>query len=90
MVSPRDTLLRGQSIIKYVLIIAIIGVVIVLAGPDVTGAIRNQFNLIGYEATNNICGYDENAAVKTTSDKLFPLSYFEIVESPYSDWTTWS
>ncbi len=46
-VSSRGTLLRGQSIIEYVLIIAIIGLVIVFAGPGVAGAIRNQFNLVG-------------------------------------------
>lgn len=36
-VSPRRTRLRGQSIIEYVLIIAIIGLVIVFAGPGVAG-----------------------------------------------------
>ena len=46
-VSPRGTLLRGQSIIEYVLIIAVIGLVIVFAGPGVASAIRNQFNLVG-------------------------------------------
>ena len=46
-VSPRGTLLRGQSIIEYVLIIAVIGLVIVYAGPGVAGAISNQFNLVG-------------------------------------------
>lgn len=46
-VSPRNTRLRGQSIIEYVLIIAVIGLVIVFAGPGVAGAIRNQFNLVG-------------------------------------------
>ena len=46
-VSPRGTRLQGQSIIEYVLIIAIIGLVIVFAGPGVAGAIRNQFNLVG-------------------------------------------
>jgi len=45
-VSPRGARLRGQSIIEYVLIIAIIGLVIVFAGPGVAGAIRNQFNQI--------------------------------------------
>lgn len=38
-VSPRGALLRGQSIIECVLIIAIIGLVIVFAGPGVAGAI---------------------------------------------------
>ena len=51
-VSPRGTLLRGQSIIEYVLIIAIIGLVIVFAGPGVAGAIRNQFNLVGNTVNN--------------------------------------
>ncbi len=46
-VSPRGALLRGQGIIEYVLIIAVIGLVIVFAGPGVAGAIRNQFNLVG-------------------------------------------
>lgn len=46
-VSPRNTRLRGQSIIEYVLIIAVIGLVIVFSGPGVAGAIRNQFNLVG-------------------------------------------
>lgn len=45
-VSPRNTCLRGQGIIEYVLIIAIIGLVIVFAGPSVAGAIRNQFNQV--------------------------------------------
>ena len=45
-VSSRNTRLRGQSILEYVLIIAIIGLVIVFAGPGVAGAIRNQFNLV--------------------------------------------
>ena len=46
-VSPRNTLrLRGQSIIEYVLIAAVIGLVVVFAGPQVSGAIRNQFNQV--------------------------------------------
>lgn len=46
-VARRAAQLRGQGIIEYVLIIAIIGLVIVFAGPGVAGAIRNQFNLVG-------------------------------------------
>ena len=45
-VSPRSARLRGQSIIEYVLIIALIGLVIVFAGPAVAGAIRNQFSQV--------------------------------------------
>jgi len=55
-VSPRSTRLRGQSIIEYVLIIAIIGLVIVFAGPGVAGAIRNQFNLVGNTVNNGTVG----------------------------------
>mgnify|MGYP000835876045 CR=1 FL=1 len=55
-VSPRNTRLRGQSIIEYVLIIAIIGLVIVFAGPGVAGAIRNQFNLVGNTVNSGTAG----------------------------------
>ena len=132
-VSPRGALLRGQSIIEYVLIIAVIGLVIVFAGPGVAGAIRNQFNLVGNtvnngtvggtegggwekselrtkmnsgeiwnlmpadfqskvkavsKLTNNVGGgsANKNAAVIATSDKLFLLSYSEIV--PTSHWAS--
>ena len=55
-VSPRNTRLRGQSIIEYVLIIAVIGLVIVFAGPGVAGAIRNQFNLVGNTVNSGTTG----------------------------------
>ena len=55
-VSPRNTRLRGQSIIEYVLIIAIIGLVIVFAGPGVAGAIRNQFNLVDNTVNSGTVG----------------------------------
>ena len=58
-VSPRGTLLRGQSIIEYALIIAVIGLVIVFAGPGVAGAIRNQFNLVGNTVNNGTNGTAE-------------------------------
>ena len=46
-VSPRFTRhLKGQSTIEYVLIIAIIVLVVLIAGPWVSSAIRNQFNLV--------------------------------------------
>ena len=51
-IARRAVNLRGQSIIEYVLIIAIIGLVIVFAGPGVAGAIRNQFNLVGNTVNN--------------------------------------
>ena len=57
-ISPRGRIahravnLRGQSIIEYVLLIAVIGLVIVFAGPGVAGALRNQFNLVGNTVNN--------------------------------------
>lgn len=45
-VSPRNTRLRGQSIIEYVLIAAVIGLVVVFVGPQVSGVIRNQLNQV--------------------------------------------
>lgn len=46
-VSPRNTRhLRGQSTLEYALIAVVIGLVVVFAGPQVAGAIRNQFNQI--------------------------------------------
>lgn len=38
--------LKGQSTLEYVLIIAIIVLVVLIAGPLVSSAIRNQFNLV--------------------------------------------
>ena len=55
-VAHRAARLRGQSIIEYVLIIAVIGLVIVFAGPGVAGAIRNQFNLVGNTVNNGTSG----------------------------------
>ena len=60
-VSPRNTRLRGQSIIEYVLIIAVIGLVIVFAGPGVAGAIRNQFNLVGNTLNSGTNGGTEGS-----------------------------
>ena len=37
---------KGQSTVEYVLIIAIIVLVILIAGPGVSSAIRNQFNVV--------------------------------------------
>ena len=46
-VSPRNTRrLRGQSTVEYVLIIAIIVLVVLIVGPLVSSAIRNQFNTV--------------------------------------------
>lgn len=61
-VARRAARLRGQSIIEYILIIAIIGLVIVFAGPGVAGAIRNQFNLVGNTMDSGTSGGVEGGA----------------------------
>ena len=58
-VAPKTTCLRGQSIIEYVLIIAVISLVIVFAGPGVAGAIRNQFNQVTNAVNNGTTGGTE-------------------------------
>lgn len=55
-VARRAANLRGQGIIEYVLIIAVIGLVIVFPGPGVAGAIRNQFNLVGNTVNSGTTG----------------------------------
>ena len=60
-VAPKTTRFRGQSIIEYVLIIAVIGLVIVFAGPGVAGAIRNQFNLVGNTLNSGTNGGTEGS-----------------------------
>lgn len=72
-VSPRNTRLRGQSIIEYVLIIAVIGLVVVFAGPGVAGAIRNQFNLVTNTVDSGASGDSflsaEEKAMKSIANK---------------------
>lgn len=46
--------LRGQSTVEYVLVIAIIGLVVLIAGPWVSSAIRNQFNTVAGTLGNGI------------------------------------
>ena len=54
--APETTRLRGQSIIEYVLIVAVIGLVAVFVGPQVTGAIRNQFNQVAEKIDEGTTG----------------------------------
>ena len=48
--------LSGQGLIEYVLIIAVISLVVVYAGPAVAGAIRTQFEKISKVLTQGSDG----------------------------------
>ena len=86
-VSPRNTRLRGQSIIEYVLIIAVIGLVIVFAGPGVTSAIRNQFNLVGNTLNNGMTGGVEGGASGGGSTGADSATVQTAVAKDAKDWT---
>lgn len=78
-VSPRSTRLRGQSIIEYVLIAAVIGLVIVFAGPGVAGAIRNQFN----QVTNTVDSGTEGDNFMSAEEKAMKI----VISKDAKDWT---
>ena len=86
-VSRRGTLLRGQSIIEYVLIIAIIGLVIVFAGPGVAGAIRNQFNLVGNTVNNGTTGGVEGGTSGGGSTGADSATVQAAIAKDAKDWT---
>ena len=86
-VSPRGTLLRGQSIIEYILIIAIIGLVIVFAGPGVAGAIRNQFNLVGNTVNSGATGGVEGGASGGGSTGADSATVQAAIAKDPKDWT---
>ena len=82
-VSPRRVRLRGQSIIEYVLIIAIIGLVIVFAGPGVAGAIRNQFN----QVTNTVESGASGDNFLSAEEKAYREAMKTVVNKDAKDWT---
>lgn len=87
-VSPRNTRLRGQSIIEYVLIIAVIGLVIVFAGPGAAGAIRNQFNLVGNTVNNGTSGGTEGGGASGDGDAGTASATIQAaVAKDAKDWT---
>ena len=82
-VSPRSARLRGQSIIEYVLIIAIIGLVIVFAGPGVAGAIRNQFN----QVTNTVDSGTDGDSFISAEEKAYREAMKTVANKDAKDWT---
>ena len=65
-VARRAANLRGQAIIEYVLIIAVISLVMAFAGPQVSGAIRNQFNSISSALANGVSGTVQRPSTPST------------------------
>ena len=86
-VAHKPTRLRGQGIIEYVLIIAVIGLVIVFAGPGVAGAIRNQFNLVGNTVNNGTTGGDEGGASGGGSTGADSATVKAAIAKDAKDWT---
>ena len=82
-VSPRNTLrLRGQSIIEYVLIIAVIGLVIVFAGPGVAGAIRNQFS----QVTNTVDSGTDGDNFISAEEKAYREAMKTVAQKEAKNW----
>ena len=77
----------GQGIIEYVLIIAVIGLVIVFAGPGVAGAIRNQFNLVGNTVNNGTVGGVEGGASGGGSAGTDSATVQAAIAKDAKDWT---
>ena len=86
-IARRAVNLRGQSIIEYVLIIAIIGLVIVFAGPGVAGAIRNQFNLVGNTVNSGTTGGVDGGASGGGSTGADSATVQAAVAKDAKDWT---
>ena len=86
-VAPKTTLLRGQGIIEYVLIISVIGLVVVFAGPGVAGAIRNQFNLVGSTVDSGATGGVEGGTSGGGSTGTASATVQAAIAKDAKDWT---
>ena len=82
-VSPRNTRLRGQSIIEYVLIAAVIGLVVVFAGPRLSGAVRNQFNRV----TNTVDSGTDGDSFMSAEEKAHREAMKTVASKEAKDWT---
>ena len=82
-VSPRNTRLRGQGLIEYVLIAAVIGLVVIFAGPQVSGAIRNQFN----QVTNTVDAGTDGDNFISAEEKAYREAVKTVAGKEAKDWT---
>ena len=82
-VAPETTRFRGQSIIEYVLIAAVIGLVVIFAGPQVSSAIRNQFNHV----TNTVDAGIDGDNFMSAEEKAYREAMKSITSKDAKDWT---
>ena len=82
-VARRTARLRGQSIIEYVLIAAVIGLVVIFAGPQVSGAIRNQLN----QVTNTVDSGTDGDNFMSAEEKAYREAMKTVVNKEAKDWT---
>ena len=82
-VVSKTTRLRGQSTVEYVLLIAIIALVVVFAGPPVAGAVRNQFSAV----TNTVDGGTEGDNFISVEEKAYREAMKTVVNKDAKDWT---
>ena len=82
-VAPKTIRLRGQSIIEYVLIAAVIGLVVVFAGPQVSSAIRNQFN----QVTNTVDSGTDGDSFMSAEEKAYREAMKTVAQKEAKDWT---
>lgn len=86
-VASKTIRLRGQGLIEYVLIIAVIGLVVVFAGPQVSGVIRNQFNRVSTtldSGTDGGVGEDASGGGSTGADSAVIQA---AIAKDAEDWT---
>ena len=86
-VARRAANLRGQSIIEYVLIIAVVGLVIVFAGPGVAGAIRNQFNTVAGVLGSGTAGGTWEPSGSGSGNGAGSATVQAAIEKDAKDWT---
>lgn len=86
-VAPKMTRLRGQGLIEYVLIAAVIGLVVVFAGPQVSGAIRNQLNYVSTTLDSGTDGGIGGGASGGSSTGADSATVQAAVAKDARDWT---
>ena len=82
-VAPETTRLRGQSTVEYALIIAIIVLVVMIAGPWVSSAIRNQFN----QVTSTVDSGTDGDNFISAEEKAYREAMKTVVNKEARDWT---